>query len=60
MLVGGRGGKTSLINCALKQCLSGAEVVRGEFSRRLVNAAEMRKLLRISSEPMTVGVSSRR
>jgi hypothetical protein len=46
ILVGQRGsGKTSLINCALKRSLAGQEVVRGEFSRRLVTEAEMRQFL---------------
>jgi hypothetical protein len=46
IIVGERGsGKTSLINCALKRCLHDFEVVRTEFARRILSAAEMRGFL---------------
>jgi hypothetical protein len=46
ILVGQRGsGKTSLINCSLKRTLAGQEVVRGEFSQRLVTEAGVREFL---------------
>jgi hypothetical protein len=46
ILVGQRGsGKTSLINCALRRTFVDQNVVRGEFSRRLVTEAEMRTFL---------------
>lgn len=46
LLVGERGsGKTSLINCAILQCLQGVELVRGEFGRRLLTASQLREFL---------------
>jgi hypothetical protein len=46
ILVGQRGsGKTSLINCSLKRILAGQEVVRSEFSQRLVTETELRNFL---------------
>ncbi|HXF06188.1 MAG TPA: ATP-binding protein [Blastocatellia bacterium] len=46
IIVGQRGsGKTSLINCALKRPLEGLEVIRGEFSDRLVTEAQLRDFL---------------
>ncbi len=46
LLAGPRGsGKTSLINCVLKQALSGLETVRGEFGRRITSKSEMRGFL---------------
>lgn len=46
IIVGERGsGKTSLINCAVKQCLDGLEVMREEFATRLVTEPEMRRFL---------------
>ena len=43
LIVGQRGsGKTSLINCALKQSLEGLEVIRGEFNERLITEAQLR------------------
>ena len=46
IIVGERGsGKTSLINCALKQCLEGLEVIRGEFATRLVDEPQFRTYL---------------
>jgi hypothetical protein len=46
LMIGERGsGKTSLINCAMKRPLEGLEIVRGEFSERLSNAAQLREFL---------------
>jgi len=46
LVVGERGtGKTSLVNCAEQQCLKGVEIVREEFTRRVVTAAELRSFL---------------
>ncbi|MFN0088153.1 MAG: AAA family ATPase [Blastocatellia bacterium] len=46
LIIGERGsGKSSLINCAMKRPLEGLEVVRGEFSERLSNAARLREFL---------------
>lgn len=46
IVVGERGsGKTSLINCAVRQSLSDLSVFRGEFSRRLTTEAELRESL---------------
>ncbi len=46
LIIGERGsGKTSLINCAVKRPLEGLEIVRGEFSERLSNAAQLREFL---------------
>lgn len=46
IIVGERGsGKTSLINCALKQVLDGLEVIRGEFSQRLLTEAQLTDFL---------------
>lgn len=46
LIVGERGsGKTSLINCVLKEQLDGLEVIRGEINRRVVTAADLRRFL---------------
>jgi hypothetical protein len=46
LLVGERGsGKTSLINCAQRQSLSGVEVVRAEFPERVTTEFGMRAFL---------------
>jgi len=46
LIVGERGsGKTSLINCALKRSLEGLEVIRSEFSNRLVTESQLRCFL---------------
>jgi len=46
LIIGERGsGKTSLINCAIKRPLEGLEIIRGEFSERLSNAAQLDEFL---------------
>ena len=46
LTVGTRGsGKTSLINCALSRSFPGLEVLRGEFSRRVVDSGGLRQSL---------------
>jgi hypothetical protein len=42
VIVGERGsGKTSLLNCAVQTSLAGLDVVRSDFSKRLIRADEM-------------------
>jgi len=46
IVAGERGsGKTSLINCAVRQSLSDLSVLRGEFNRRITTEAELRESL---------------
>jgi hypothetical protein len=46
IIVGERGsGKTSLINCAARRSLADLELIRGEFSQRLVTPLAMRQFL---------------
>lgn len=46
LIVGERGsGKTSLVNCALKQRLQDTEVIRGEFQQRLHTEEDLRAFL---------------
>ncbi len=46
IIVGQQGsGKTSLINCAVKGPLEGLEVIRGEFTRRLITEPQLRGFL---------------
>ncbi len=46
LVVGERGtGKTSLINCAVQQCLQGIEVTREEFGERVVSEQALRSYL---------------
>ena len=46
IIVGERGsGKTSLINCAAKRSLTGLELIRGEFSQRMVTTSALRQFL---------------
>ncbi len=46
VIIGERGsGKTSLINCALKESLEDLAVIRGEFKERLVSGPQLRGFL---------------
>ncbi len=46
MVVGHRGsGKTSLLNCAVKNALDGLEVLRGEFHGRITNETQLTEFL---------------
>jgi hypothetical protein len=65
IVIGARGtGKTSLMNCAASGVFPRCEVVRGQFSDRLVSAAQMagfvRGLLRIPADSDIVDALSER
>jgi hypothetical protein len=51
LIVGERGsGKTSLINCAVRRCLTDLKVVRMEFARRVLTGPELRSFLAATLE----------
>jgi hypothetical protein len=57
LIVGERGsGKTSLLNCAVQRPLSGLEIIRADFSKRLTRREDMNEFLGglLKTEPEAV------